>query len=53
MAPPSSASIIVAGLMMIIMYWNHVNHQTNPNLDDIIGMEKYETPDEFLERTQV
>ncbi len=44
---------IVAGLMMVIMYWNHVNHQNNPKLDDIIGMEKHETPDEFLERPHV
>ncbi len=46
-------SSIVAVLMIAIMYWNHVNHRNNPTLNDIIGMEKHETPDEFLERPKV
>jgi MFS transporter, LPLT family, lysophospholipid transporter len=32
---------IVAALMIAIMYWNRVNHQRNPNLDAIIGIEKH------------
>jgi MFS transporter, LPLT family, lysophospholipid transporter len=44
---------IVAVLMVAIMYWNRVNHQRDPNLDDIIGMEKHETPSQFLERPHV
>ncbi|MCA2998936.1 MAG: lysophospholipid transporter LplT [Rhodocyclaceae bacterium] len=32
---------VVAVLMVSIMYWNRVNHQRNPNLDDIIGIEKH------------
>ena len=35
---------VVAVLMLAIMYWNRVNHQRNANLDNIIGMEKHETP---------
>jgi MFS transporter, LPLT family, lysophospholipid transporter len=41
---------IVATLMLAIMYWNRVNHQRNPNLDAIIGMEKHETPSQYLDR---
>lgn len=32
---------VVALLMVGIMYWNRVNHQRNPKLDDIIGIEKH------------
>lgn len=32
---------VVAVLMVAIMYWNRVNHQRNPKLDDIIGIEKH------------
>lgn len=32
---------VVALLMVAIMYWNRVNHQRNPKLDDIIGIEKH------------
>lgn len=32
---------IVAVLMLAIMHWNRVNHQRNPNLDAMIGMEKH------------
>jgi len=32
---------VVAVLMIAIMYWNRVNHQRNPRLDDMIGMEKH------------
>jgi MFS family permease len=32
---------VVAVLMVAIMYWNRVNHQRNPRLDDIIGIEKH------------
>jgi hypothetical protein len=39
--------------MLAIMYWNRVNHQRNANLDNIIGMEKHETPSQFLERPHV
>ncbi len=44
---------IVAVLMMAIMYWNRVNHNNDPLLDNIIGMEKHETPSQFLERPHV
>ncbi len=44
---------IVAVLMLAIMYWNRVNHRNDPRLDDIIGMEKHETPSEFLDRPHV
>ena len=32
---------VVAVLMVAIMYWNRVNHQRNPNLDNVIGIEKH------------
>jgi len=32
---------VVAVLMVAIMYWNRVNHQRNPGLDAIIGIEKH------------
>jgi MFS family permease len=32
---------VVAVLMVAIMYWNRVNHQRDPALDDIIGIEKH------------
>jgi MFS transporter, LPLT family, lysophospholipid transporter len=32
---------VVAVLMLAIMYWNRVNHQRNPNLDSMIGIEKH------------
>jgi MFS transporter, LPLT family, lysophospholipid transporter len=44
---------IVAVLMLVIMYWNRVNHQRDANLDHIIGMEKHETPSQFLDRPHV
>ncbi len=44
---------VVAVLMIAIMYWNRVNHQRDANLDRIIGMEKHETPSQFLERPHV
>ncbi len=45
--------VIVAVLMMAIMYWNRVNHQRNAHLDEIIGMEKHESPTGFLDRHHV
>lgn len=44
---------IVAVLMIAIMYWNRLNHQRDPRLDDIIGMEKHESPSDFLQRPHV
>ena len=44
---------IVAVLMIAIMHWNRVNHRRDPLLDDIIGMEKHETPSQFLDRPHV
>jgi MFS transporter, LPLT family, lysophospholipid transporter len=44
---------IVVVLMIAIMYWNHLNHQRDPQLDSIIGMEKHETPKEFLDRPHI
>jgi MFS transporter, LPLT family, lysophospholipid transporter len=44
---------IVAVLMLAIMYWNRVNHQRNPQLDEIIGMEKHESAEDFLKRPHV
>jgi hypothetical protein len=35
------------------MYWNRVNHQRNPQLDEIIGMEKHESAEDFLKRPHV
>ncbi len=32
---------VVAVLMLVIMYWNRVNHQRDPELDNIIGIEKH------------
>ena len=32
---------VVAVLMVVIMHWNRVNHRINPNLDDMIGIEKH------------
>jgi hypothetical protein len=44
---------VVAVLMLAIMYWNRVNHQRDATLDNIIGMEKHETPAQFLDRPHV
>ena len=32
---------VVAVLMTAIMYWNRVNHQRDPTLDNLIGIEKH------------
>jgi MFS transporter, LPLT family, lysophospholipid transporter len=32
---------LVAFVMLGIIYWNRENHRVNPNLDDVIGMEKH------------
>ena len=32
---------VVAVLMIAIMYWNRVNHQRNPTLDNLIGIVKH------------
>ncbi|MBL0125735.1 MAG: lysophospholipid transporter LplT [Betaproteobacteria bacterium] len=40
----------VAALMVLIMYWNRLNHQRHPEIDQLIGIEKGETPSHFVER---
>ncbi len=40
----------VAAMMVLIMYWNRLNHQRHPELDQLIGIEKGESPSHFVER---
>ena len=40
----------VAVMMVLIMYWNRLNHRRYPELDRIIGMEKGETATHFQSR---
>ena len=40
----------VAVMMVLIMHWNRLNHRRNPQLDLLIGIEKGETPSQFVER---
>jgi MFS family permease len=42
--------LIVATLMLAIMRWNRANHLANPRLDNMIGMEKGESPTHFEQR---
>jgi predicted lysophospholipase L1 biosynthesis ABC-type transport system permease subunit len=40
----------VAVMMVLIMYWNRLNHERDPNLDLLIGIEKGESPAHFVDR---
>jgi MFS family permease len=42
--------LIVSTLMLAIMAWNRANHRANPRLDNMIGMEKSETPSQYEQR---
>lgn len=33
--------LLVAVLMLVLMYWNKVNHMRNPHMDDVIGASKH------------
>ena len=41
---------LVASIMLLVMHWNRVNHQRDPRLDHIIGIEKGESPTHFVDR---
>ena len=40
----------VALMMLIVMRWNQLNHRENPHLEQLIGIEKGETPSHFVDR---
>ena len=40
----------VAAMMVLIMYWNRVNHRRDPELDRLIGAEKSESAPHFQDR---
>ncbi len=40
----------VAAMMILIMQWNRLNHRRDPHLDQLIGIEKGESPTHFVER---
>jgi MFS family permease len=43
----------VAAMMVLIMYWNRMNHQRHPELDLLIGIEKgQEPPPQFVGRNR-
>jgi LPLT family lysophospholipid transporter-like MFS transporter len=33
--------LLVAVLMLVLMYWNKVNHMRNPHIDDVIGASRH------------
>jgi MFS family permease len=42
----------VAMMMVLIIYWNRLNHQRDPELDLLIGIEKGEPPPQFVGRNR-
>jgi MFS family permease len=40
----------VSAMMVLIMHWNRLNHLRQPQLDQLIGIEKGESPTHFVER---
>ena len=40
----------VAAMMVLIMRWNQINHRRHPQIDQLIGIDKGESPSHFVDR---